>query len=174
MKKIKGIPKTEYFKAYREINKDKIAEQRKAYRETNKDKIAEQRKAYRETNKDKIAEQMKAYRETNKDKIAEQMKAYYEANKDKIAEQMKAYREAKRRLWKNLSDEEQLRLMNEKAKELLKQSPTSQTSPNGDFSNEKEHNKDYQETSSEVSQIPNGTSDNPNIKLQSKKQSEGN
>jgi len=35
-------------------------------------------------------------------------------------------------------------------------------------------NKDYQETSSEVSQIPNGTSDNPNIKLQSKKQSEGN
>jgi len=25
-------------------------------------------------------------------------------------------------------------------------------------------NKDYQETSNEVSQIPNGTSDNPNIK----------
>jgi len=166
MKKIKGIPKTEYFKAYREINKDKIAEQRKAYRETNKDKIAEQRKAYRETNKDKIAEQMKAYRETNKDKIAEQMKAYYEANKDKIAEQMKAYREAKRRLWKNLSDEEQLRLMNEKAKELLKQSPTSQTSPNGDFSNEKEHNISLKDNSNELSQISSNdeTSLNNNIK----------
>lgn len=30
--------------------------------------------------------------------------------------------------------------------------------PKGEF------NKDYQETSSEVSQIPNGTSDNPDIK----------
>jgi hypothetical protein len=107
------------------------------------------------------AEYFKAYREANKDKIAEQKKAYYEANKDKI----KAYREAKRKMWESLSDEEQLRLMNEKAKEILSnQSPTSQTSPNGDFSNEKEHNKDYQETSSEVSQIPNGTSDNPDIK----------
>jgi hypothetical protein len=43
------------------------------------------------------------------------------------------------------------------------------TSPNGDFSNEKEHNKDYQETSEEVSQIPNGTSDNPDIKRNLKK-----
>jgi len=37
------------------------------------------------------------------------------------------------------------------------------TSLNGDFSNEKEHNMRYQETSSEVSKMPNGTSDNANI-----------
>lgn len=41
----------EYFKAYREANKDKIAERNKAYYEANKDKIAEQKKAYREANK---------------------------------------------------------------------------------------------------------------------------
>lgn len=38
-------------------------------------------KAYREANKDKIAERMKAYYEANKDKMAERMKAYYEAKK---------------------------------------------------------------------------------------------
>ena len=36
---------------------------------------------------------------------------------------------------------------------LLTQSPTSQTSPNGDFSNEKEHNINLKESSSEDSQI---------------------
>ena len=91
----------EKVKAYREANKEKIAEQYKAYREANKEKIAEQCKAYREANKEK----MKAYREANKEKIAERMKSYYEANKEKmksyyeankekIAEQHKVYREA--------------------------------------------------------------------------------
>jgi hypothetical protein len=74
-------------KAYREANKDKIAEQKKAYYEANKEYF----KAYYEANKDKIAEQNKAYREANKDKIAEQKKAYYEANKDKIKAYRKAY-----------------------------------------------------------------------------------
>ena len=46
---------------------------------------------------------------------------------------------------------------------LLSVSPTSQTSPNGDFSKEKEHNMRYQETSDEVSQIADTTSDNANI-----------
>jgi hypothetical protein len=116
MKKIKGIPEAEYFKAYREANKDKIAEQNKAYYEANKDKF----------------------------------KAYYEANKDKI----KAYYEARRKMWESLSNEEQLRLMNEKTKEILSnQSPNSQTSPNGDFSKEKEHNISLKDNSNELSQI---------------------
>ena len=38
-KKIKGLSRKEYFKAYCEANKDKIAEKGKAYREANKDKI---------------------------------------------------------------------------------------------------------------------------------------
>ena len=46
-----------------------------------------------------------------------------------------------------------------------KPSPTSQTSPDGDFSNEKEHNISLKESSSEDSQISSNdeTSLNPNI-----------
>ena len=58
-KKIKGLLEEEYFKAYYEANKDKIAEKGKAYREANKDKIAEKGKAYYEANKDKIAERFR-------------------------------------------------------------------------------------------------------------------
>jgi hypothetical protein len=43
--------------------KNKI--QKKAYRENNKDKIAEQQKEYRENNKDKIAERQKEHRAKN-------------------------------------------------------------------------------------------------------------
>ena len=39
-------------------------------------------KAYREANKEAIAEQKKAYREANKEAVLEYQKAYYEANKD--------------------------------------------------------------------------------------------
>jgi len=72
--KIKGLTKEEYFKAYREANKDKIKAHHKAYREANKDKIAERAKAYYEANKDKIKAYKKAYSEANKDKIAERVR----------------------------------------------------------------------------------------------------
>ena len=81
----------EKVKAYREANKEKIAEQYKAYREANKEKIAERFKSYYEANKEKIVERAKSYYEANN----EQCKAYREANKEKIAERMKSYREAK-------------------------------------------------------------------------------
>jgi len=46
-------------------------------------------------------------------------------------------------------------------------SPPVQTSNSTSLTSalQKGFNKDYQETSEEVSQIPNGTSDNPDIKL---------
>jgi hypothetical protein len=78
-------------KAYRKENKDKITEQKKAHYRANKDKILKQRKAYEEANKEKIAERGKAYREANKEKFDERLRAYYQANKDKIAEQKRAY-----------------------------------------------------------------------------------
>jgi hypothetical protein len=181
--------KKEYFKAYREANKDKIAEQKKAYyeankeyfkayREANKDKIAEQKKTYYEANKDKIAEQNKAYYEANK----EYFKAYYEANKDKI----KAYREANKdkirakerkitkelKLIKNKLKEKMLNEIYQRVKEeeLGNQSPTYQISPNGDFSNEKEHNISLKTTPSAPSKLPTATSLNNNIKSDLKKQ----
>ena len=82
---IPGRTQKEFNNQYRELNKDKIKEQKKQYRELNKDKI----KQYRELNKDKI----KQYRELNKDKIKGQIKQYYEINKDKIAEYNKQYYE---------------------------------------------------------------------------------
>jgi hypothetical protein len=88
----KACKKT-YDKAYREANKDKMAEWHKAYREANKEKIAEKKKAWCEANKEKVAEKLKAYYEENKEKIAERIKDYYEANKEKINERNKTYRE---------------------------------------------------------------------------------
>jgi hypothetical protein len=81
-------------KAYREANKDKIAEKKKAYYKANKENHADRSKAYRESNKEKIAEWHKAYYEKNKEKVAESQKAYQKANKDKIAEKKKAYQKA--------------------------------------------------------------------------------
>ena len=43
------------------------------------------KRAYRESNKDTIAQKQRAYRESNKDTIAQKQRAYYESNKDTIA-----------------------------------------------------------------------------------------
>ena len=43
----------EYFKRYREQNKEKLAKYRREYYQENKEKIAEQKKKYREENKEK-------------------------------------------------------------------------------------------------------------------------
>jgi hypothetical protein len=64
----------------------------KAYREANREKIAEYARAHYKANKEKIKARSKVYYETNKEKIKVKDKAYYGANKEKI----KAYREANR------------------------------------------------------------------------------
>ena len=51
----------EYYKGYRENNKDKRKEYQKEYYENNKDKIKERDKKYRENNKDKMKEYQKEY-----------------------------------------------------------------------------------------------------------------
>ena len=84
------------YKAYREANTAKIAENGKKYYEANKAKIAERTKKFREANKAKIAERTKKFREANKAKIAENEKIFYEANRAKIQEQRKKrYQELK-------------------------------------------------------------------------------
>ena len=45
--------KAAHYKAYREANREKIAEYQKAYREANREKIAERQKAHREANREK-------------------------------------------------------------------------------------------------------------------------
>lgn len=84
----------DYFKKYRQDNKEKLAAHNKDYREANKEKIA----AYRVANKEKAAAYDKAYREANKEKLSayskEKSAKYYKANKEKIAAHNKAYLES--------------------------------------------------------------------------------
>jgi len=54
-------------------------------------------------------------------------------------------------------------------KNIIAQNKNSSQTKSARSSNEEGFNKDYQETSNEVSQIPNGTSDNPDIKYKQKK-----
>ncbi len=46
--------RTEYFRRYRQANRDKIAEQGRLYREANREKIAERKRLYHQANRDKI------------------------------------------------------------------------------------------------------------------------
>ena len=82
----------EYYKAYREANREKIRIKAKVYRGANKEKIIARSKAYYETNTEKIIARSKAYYETNTEEVLAKNKVYREATKDKI----KAYREANR------------------------------------------------------------------------------
>jgi tetratricopeptide (TPR) repeat protein len=86
--------KKAYMKAYREANKEAIAEYNKAYKKDNKEAIAEKKKAYWEANREALVEKKRAYYEANKEVISEKNKAYNKANKEAIAERKKAYREA--------------------------------------------------------------------------------
>lgn len=72
-------------KAYR--SEECIKENNKVWNEAN----SEYRKAYKEANKEKIKEQNKAYCEANKELIKEYRKAYKEANKEQIKEKNKQY-----------------------------------------------------------------------------------
>ena len=57
--------RSEYFRAYRVANKEKIVAKQKAYRLANKEKVAEYKKAYRVANKEKVSEYNKAYNREN-------------------------------------------------------------------------------------------------------------
>jgi len=93
-------------KAYRESNKEKIAEQKRKYREDNKEKIVKYNKEYRNNNKEKQKIYMKeweeqnkkerdlyrrGYREINKEKISKRKKIYNNSNKEKLSIQAKQY-----------------------------------------------------------------------------------
>jgi len=68
----------EYYRKYREANKEKIAESKRKYREANRETLNNKSKVYYENNK----EHYKNYREENKDKIKEVQQEYYQKNKD--------------------------------------------------------------------------------------------
>ena len=85
-----------YQRAYREANRDSLAEKKRAYYEANRDSLAAYQRAYYEANRDSIAAYQRAYREANRDSIAAYQRAYYEANRDSIAEKQRWIRDARK------------------------------------------------------------------------------
>ena len=71
----------EYFRQYRQENKEKEQERNRQYRQENKERITERKKQYAEENKEIIAERGKQYRQKNRDKILEKLKQYYQTRK---------------------------------------------------------------------------------------------
>jgi len=65
--------RSEYLKAYRAANKDKIKE----YNAVNKDKKLAQAKSWKKANADKVAQDNKVWRKANPDKIAQIKKRYF-------------------------------------------------------------------------------------------------
>src|SRR5216684_4763704 len=80
----------EYWRAYRQANKEKLAEEQRVRYQIKKEKIAERQKKYNQAHKAEIAAYDKVYNEVNREK----RRAYYEANKERLNANRKAYREA--------------------------------------------------------------------------------
>jgi hypothetical protein len=59
----------EYFKKYREINKEKLAKQNKEWRDKNKEVLLKRSTEYRKLHKNSIKEYMKEYRKNNEQKL---------------------------------------------------------------------------------------------------------
>ncbi len=89
--KIIDLDSKEKRKIYREINKEKIAENDKKYKEKNKEKLKEKKKEYREQNKEKLSNLKKEWYLKNKDKVIERVKKNYEHNKEQRLVQVKEY-----------------------------------------------------------------------------------
>lgn len=80
-------------KAYREANKDKIAETGKKWREEHKDEKREMDRRYYEEHKEQHKRRCKKYKEANKDKIAEMYKNWNKRNEERLKEYRSRYYE---------------------------------------------------------------------------------
>ena len=85
--------KKEYFRKYKEANREKISIKTKKYYKINKGKLLAQNKEYRKNNKEKIAIQKRKYEKANREKISISGKKYRKINKEKIIANAKKYRE---------------------------------------------------------------------------------
>jgi hypothetical protein len=79
----------DYYKIYRIVHKEEIAEKAKVYRKINIDKI----KKYIQNHLEKIKDQKKEWYENNKEVILEKAKERYEENKDEKLKYQKEYAE---------------------------------------------------------------------------------
>jgi hypothetical protein len=86
----------DYFKKYKQDNKEKIKEYNKKYKQDNKEKIKEYNKKYKQDNKEELKKKRKEYYDENRDKCLEISKKYVNENKNKIKKYKKEYREENR------------------------------------------------------------------------------
>ena len=84
-----GRMTTEYNKAYRAANSERLKEQKRAYYLANKEKINAKHRAYREANRDKLNEQSRKFHHENKAKLNEQKRAYHQKNAAVLREKMR-------------------------------------------------------------------------------------
>ncbi len=80
-------------KAYRELNRERIAATKKAWRERNAELHAAKAKAWYELNRERKATTVKAWRELNRERKVATEKAWYELNRERRAAINKAWRE---------------------------------------------------------------------------------
>lgn len=69
-------------------------------------------------NKDRIDKRTKKWQEENPEKIKNYNRKYHQ--KPEVKKRAKEYCEIKMKLWKSFSDRKQLKLINKKSKEILK------------------------------------------------------
>ena len=69
---------------YRQLNKERIIEQKKEYYEQNKEIIKEQKKEYYHKNKEIINQQNKEHYQQNKERIKERKRLYYQKHKERL------------------------------------------------------------------------------------------
>jgi len=74
----------EYFKQYREKNKERLQQERHDYYEENKDRIKEYSKQWKQDNPSMVWLQKQEYFEKNKNKINEYRRRKYAENKEQM------------------------------------------------------------------------------------------
>ncbi|HFO4232521.1 TPA: hypothetical protein ACHJ1X_001658 [Escherichia coli] len=80
-------------KAYREANKDKIAEQQRKYREEHKEEKRERDRKYYEEHKEECNKRAKKYRQNNKEKIIKYKNDWVKRNEERLKEYRRKYHE---------------------------------------------------------------------------------
>ena len=135
------MDRSEYFKKYREENRDKLREGKKKYREENIDKLRERNRKYYHENKDRNREGKKKYREENRDKIREGRKKYREENIDKLRELDRKYyaenrdklREGRNKKYKKDLNFKLRAIISVRMRQALKRNNTKKTSKSAEL-----------------------------------------
>jgi hypothetical protein len=88
--------KREHKERYYETNRDKYLEYFRRYREKNRERLNEQQRMYYWEHRDTIQEKQRQYREENRERLNKQQRLYYRKNRDIVLEKQRRYREENR------------------------------------------------------------------------------